>query len=165
MSYNLVNELFSGLIKGNRASLSRAITLIESKNCNKISAETRKQLIRAVNEYHMKTRPKTIRIGVSGGPGCGKSTFIESFGMNLIEKYNKKIAVLAIDPSSAINGGSILADKTRMSNLTKNLSAFIRPSPTGGHLGGVTQSTGEQTFDPIFCFIDISIIISIIVNS
>ena len=139
MNSSLIHELFHGLIHGNRASLSRAITMVESKRpkC--------RELLHMVNQYNLETRPKSVRIGISGGPGCGKSTFIESFGMNLIQKYNKKVAVLAIDPSSAIHGGSILADKTRMFNLTRHPNAFIRPSPSSGYMGGVTQSTGIVT--------------------
>ena len=141
-----VGDLFAGLIRGNRAALSRAITVVEAKR------PQRRELLRLVNDYNVKTRPKSVRIGISGGPGCGKSTFIESFGMNLIQKYNKKVAVLAIDPSSAINGGSILADKTRMPNLTRSPNAYIRPSPSSGYMGGVTQSTGI-TPNEKFCLV------------
>jgi LAO/AO transport system kinase len=81
-------------------------------------------------------------IGLSGPPGSGKSTFIEIFGKNLTEIGNK-VAVLAVDPSSATTGGSLLGDKTRMPELTKDMNAYIRPSPTRGHLGGVTRSTNE----------------------
>ncbi|CAG2180539.1 unnamed protein product, partial [Oppiella nova] len=102
MSHKWVSELFVGVRGGNRASLSRAITVVES---SKRSAQ-RRQLLRQVNDHIVSTRPKTLRLGISGGPGAGKSTFIEAFGMNLIDKYDKKVAVLAIDPSSAINGGS-----------------------------------------------------------
>ena len=143
MTSSLVTKLFEGLTAGNRASLSRAITLIESKRF-----AIRRQLLRLVNQHNVKTRPNTVRIGISGGPGCGKSTFIEAFGMNLIEKYNKKVAVLAIDPSSAIRGGSLLADKTRMFHLSRHPNAYIRPSPSSGYLGGVTQTTGQ--FDQRF---------------
>ena len=149
MSSSLVHELFNGLIHGNRTALSRAITSIEAKRpiC--------RELLHMVNEHNIKTRPKTMRIGISGGPGCGKSTFIESFGMNLIEKYNKKVAVLAIDPSSAIYGGSILADKTRMFNLSRNPNAYVRPSPSSGYLGGVTQSTGRSIIELLSHFLSI----------
>ena len=99
MSNNLVNDLFCGLIRGNSSSLSKAITIVESKKSLK------RQLLCLVNDHNVRTRPKTVRIGISGGPGAGKSTFIESFGMNLIQKYNKRVAVLAIDLSFAINGG------------------------------------------------------------
>lgn len=141
-------ELFSNLIKGCRVSLSRAITIVESQK----QTPARRELIRmAFDHVNNKMRPNTIRIGISGGPGAGKSTFIESFGMHLIQKYNKKIAVLAIDPSSAISGGSLLADKTRMSSLSRNPSAYIRPSPNRGHSGGVTRSTGTASNTFKFC--------------
>ncbi|XP_054159765.1 methylmalonic aciduria type A protein, mitochondrial-like [Oppia nitens] len=138
LSNTPVNELFTGLIRGHRASLSRAITVVESKR-----SPIRRQLLQLVNEHNVRIKRPTLRLGISGAPGAGKSTFIETFGMNLIEKYNKSVAVLAVDPSSAINGGSILADKTRMFHLSRHPKAFIRPSPSSGHMGGVTRTTSN----------------------
>jgi len=119
-----------------RASLARAITLVES---------TRADHQREAQELITSILPKTgnsIRIGITGVPGVGKSTFIEAFGLHLIAQ-GKRVAVLAIDPSSTITGGSILGDKTRMSELSQNENAFIRPSPTAGSLGGVARRTRE----------------------
>lgn len=84
----------------------------------------------------------SFRIGLSGSPGVGKSSFIETFGMDLIEKGHR-VAVLAIDPSSVMTGGSILGDKTRMTELSRNEDAYVRPSPSSGTLGGVSRSTNE----------------------
>ena len=124
-------------IKGNsRQHLAKAITLIESKNIqDQINSE------KLVNSL-IPSR-KSIRIGISGVPGVGKSTFIEAIGLLLIKK-GFKVSVLAIDPSSQKTGGSILGDKTRMEKLSINNKAFIRPSPSSGHLGGVTKSTRES---------------------
>ncbi len=119
-----------------RAALARAITLIES---------TRADHQREAQTLLASLLPKTgnsIRIGITGVPGVGKSTFIESFGLYVISKGHK-VAVLAVDPSSTKTGGSILGDKTRMSQLSQHESAFIRPSPTGGSLGGVARRTRE----------------------
>lgn len=124
------------LQQGNRRALAKAITLVESKLDNhRIEAQ---QIIEQV-------LPKTgnsIRIGITGIPGVGKSTFIETFGLYLIS-LGKKVAVLAVDPSSPLAGGSILGDKTRMEELSRNDQAFIRPSPSEGALGGVAQKTRE----------------------
>ncbi len=130
----------SGYIKGikkkNKVLLSQAITLCEStKKEDHLLAE---QILEASNAY----QHKTLRIGITGSPGVGKSTFIEYLGNYLIEK-GKKIAVLAVDPSSKITKGSILGDKTRMTNLSKNENAFIRPTASGSQLGGVARSTQE----------------------
>ena len=119
-----------------RPSLARAITLIES---------TREDHQREAQALLTSLLPKTgnsIRIGITGAPGVGKSTFIEAFGLHVIEKGHK-VAVLAIDPSSARTGGSILGDKTRMARLAQNDHAYIRPSPTAGALGGVARRTRE----------------------
>ena len=121
---------------GSRKYLGKAITLIES------SLEEDQIFSEKLLEY-FKGSNKSIRIGITGVPGVGKSTFIESLGMSLIEK-GSKIAVLAIDPSSKFSGGSILGDKTRMEKLSVNESAFIRPSPNSGHLGGVAKKTSES---------------------
>ena len=127
-------ELLKGIINGERESLSKAITLIESSlDEDKIEAEI---LIREISNLPT----KSLRIGITGVPGVGKSTFIESFGKFML-KMKKKVAVLAIDPTSMTNNGSILGDKTRMHDLSKEKNAFIRPSPTSGTLGGVAEAT------------------------
>lgn len=131
-----VNDYVAGLKQGNIALLSRAITLIEStREEDKLKASS---LIDAI----LPDTGKSIRIGITGVPGVGKSTFIESFGMHLLSE-GKKIAVLAIDPSSSISNGSILGDKTRMEQLSVQANAFIRPSASRGSLGGVTYKTYE----------------------
>lgn len=129
-------ELIIGIKSGNKRLIAKAITLVESKK-----AEHRLQ----AEELLKKILPDTgnsIRVGITGVPGAGKSTFIESFGKLAIAE-GKKVAVLAIDPSSAINKGSILGDKTRMEELAKEENAFIRPSPSSGFLGGVANTTFE----------------------
>ncbi len=124
------------LIQGNRRALAKAITLVESKRSQDREAS------QSVLEKVLPASGKSIRIGITGIPGVGKSTFIESFGMYLISQ-GKKVAVLAVDPSSPIAGGSILGDKTRMELLSRENNAFIRPSPSEGALGGVAQKTRE----------------------
>ena len=121
---------------GSTNALARAITLVESKN-----VADRKQAQALLQEVMPKTG-NSIRIGISGVPGAGKSTFIETFGMMLCE-MGYKVAVLAIDPSSSLTGGSVLGDKTRMEKLSMHPRAFIRPSPTSGTLGGVHQKSRE----------------------
>ncbi len=131
-----VEELYNGVLSGNRGQLARAITLVES------NAE---QHFHKAQELLQKLLPhsgKSIRIGITGVPGAGKSTFIEAFGTYLCS-MGHRVAVLAIDPSSSISGGSILGDKTRMEQLSRNPRAFIRPSPTAGKLGGVHRKTRE----------------------
>ena len=124
------------LLKGNRVSLAKAITLIESKKpSDKIEAQ---KLIDQILPY----TGKSIRIGISGSPGVGKSTFIESAGLHIL-KQKKRIAVLTVDPSSPVTGGSILGDKTRMEKLSREDDVFIRPSPSSGASGGVTQKSRE----------------------
>lgn len=130
--------------------LGQAITLIESKN-----DEHQKHASKLLNEI-LPLTGKSRRIGISGTPGVGKSTFLENFGMSLIEA-GERIAVLAVDPTSQITGGSILGDKTRMENLSQSEKAFIRPSPNGETLGGVAAKTREVMllceafgFDTIF---------------
>src|SRR3954447_2433358 len=115
---------------GDRASLARAITLIESKR-----ADHRKQAHALVQEL-LPLTGKAIRVGITGAPGVGKSTSIDALGTYLTGRGHK-VAVLAVDPSSARTGGSILADKTRMARLAAEENAFIRPSPAAGTLGGV----------------------------
>jgi LAO/AO transport system kinase len=130
-------ELFAALRAGNRGSLSRALTLIESKNAaHRTIAEELVQLA-------LPFAGKAMRIGITGVPGVGKSTFIEAFGAYLTT-LGKEIAVLAVDPSSSKNKGSILGDKTRMHALSQNEHAFIRPSPSAGSLGGVAHKTRES---------------------
>lgn len=124
------------LKKGQRRALAKAITLIESKlDQDRESAQT------ILNQL-LPITGKSLRIGITGVPGVGKSTFIEALGLHLI-KQGKKVAVLAVDPSSPIRGGSILGDKTRMEMLSREPNAFIRPSPSEGALGGVAQKTRE----------------------
>ena len=132
---NLI-EIIEKIKAGDRRSLSRAITLAEStrKDHQRYSKKIIQQLI-----SHPK---KSVKIGLTGTPGVGKSTFIETLGLQLIQK-GKKVAVLAIDPSSSKTGGSILGDKTRMELLSKEPNAFIRPSPNRGSLGGVAKRTRE----------------------
>ena len=125
------------LRSGNRRTLSKAITLIESTR--EVDRDPAQKLLSEV----MSHTGGSYRIGISGVPGVGKSTFIESIGMLLIAR-GLKVAVLAVDPSSPFSGGSILGDKTRMDKLSSHSDAFIRPSPTAGSLGGVTQRTRES---------------------
>lgn len=131
-------ELADGVLAGDFIALSRAITLCESKKTE--DREAANQLIQQCLPHS----GKSIRIGITGVPGVGKSTFIESFGLHLIEKENKKLAVLAVDPSSERSKGSILGDKTRMEKLSVHPKAFIRPSPTSGSLGGVAHQSRES---------------------
>jgi len=129
-------EFVEQIRKGNNVYLSRAITLVESTNVQ--HQKKASEIIAACLPF----ANNSIRIGITGVPGVGKSTFIEAFGKHLTG-LNKKVAVLAIDPSSSINRGSILGDKTRMEELVKDKNAFIRPSPSGDSLGGVAKKTRE----------------------
>jgi LAO/AO transport system kinase len=131
-----VDELADGVIGGKPAVLGRAITLVESQRPEhqQLAQELLGRLLSRTGGAH--------RVGISGVPGVGKSTFIDALGRVLIERGHR-VAVLAIDPSSARSGGSILGDKTRMSQLARDDRAFIRPSPTGGSLGGVARTTRE----------------------
>jgi len=131
-----VNDIVKGILNNNKMILARAITLIES------NAKSHQEKAKTVLKKILPNTGKAIRIGISGVPGAGKSTFIEAFGLYLIEK-GFKVAVLAVDPSSSRYGGSILGDKTRMEKLAKENNSFIRPSPSGGSLGGVTQKSRE----------------------
>lgn len=124
------------IVAGDRRALSRAITLVESRRADHRAAA---RTILALLQPHT---GGALRLGLSGTPGVGKSTFIESFGETLIEK-GERVAVLAVDPSSARSGGSILGDKTRMERLSRNPKAFIRPSPAEAELGGVARRTRE----------------------
>ncbi|MDR4987649.1 MAG: methylmalonyl Co-A mutase-associated GTPase MeaB [Bacteroidales bacterium] len=129
-------EYVAGILRGDRVLLSRAITLIES------SLRSHHEMAQRILEQCMPHSGNSLRIGITGVPGAGKSTFIEAFGKHLISKGHR-IAVLAVDPSSTISRGSILGDKTRMETLAVDDNAFIRPSATAGSLGGVTRKTRE----------------------
>ncbi|MFT5821075.1 MAG: LAO/AO transport system kinase [Crocinitomix sp.] len=130
------SELTTRILKGDKTALSETITLLESKNeeQNKIGQEILKTCLPQSGQ--------SIRVGITGVPGVGKSTFIESLGTFLAE-MGKKVAVMAIDPSSEVSKGSILGDKTRMNNLAVHKNAFIRPTATSGSLGGVARKTRE----------------------
>jgi len=131
-----ITELAQRVVNGERRALARAITLIESaRSDHRADAE-------ALLTQLATTPREALRIGLSGTPGVGKSTFIESFGMMLIG-LGLRVAVLAVDPSSSRSGGSILGDKTRMEHLSREKNAFIRPSPSQNHLGGVARRTRE----------------------
>lgn len=129
-------DYVNAVLQGNIRMLSKAITLVESTK-----AEHRQQA-ESVLAALMPHSGKSVRVGITGVPGAGKSTFIESFGLMLTAKGHR-VAVLAIDPSSSLNKGSILGDKTRMEELAKDPNAFIRPSPSSGFLGGVANTTFE----------------------
>lgn len=134
-----LDEYVEGIKSGNRTILSRAITLIESTKSD------HRELAQDIIEKCLPETGNSIRIGITGVPGVGKSTFIESLGNHIIEQGNK-LAVLAIDPSSTRTKGSILGDKTRMETLANNDQAFIRPSPAAGSLGGVARKTRETIY-------------------
>jgi LAO/AO transport system kinase len=129
-------EILSGILNHNKVALSRGITLVESTNLTHLEKAT--EIINGCLPH----ANKSIRIGITGVPGVGKSTFIEAFGTYLTA-LGKKVAVLAVDPSSTISHGSILGDKTRMEDLVKDENAFIRPSASGDTLGGVARKTRE----------------------
>jgi LAO/AO transport system kinase len=131
-----IATLANDLRAGNRAALARAITLIESRRGDHQAAA--RDLVQAL----LRETGKAIRVGITGSPGVGKSTTIDALGMFLIERGHK-VAVLAVDPSSARTGGSILGDKTRMARLSASDNAYIRPSPASGTLGGVAAKTRE----------------------
>ena len=130
-------QYLDGILAGDRTILAQAITLIESSRA--ADRELAEQLI----EDCLPHSGNSIRVGITGVPGAGKSSVIETLGTFLIQERRQKIAVLAIDPSSQLSGGSILGDKTRMQSLASNEAAFIRPSPSRGSLGGVAQRTRE----------------------
>lgn len=131
-----IPDIKAGILKGERAKLAKGITLIESNAAHHF--ELAQELLQSILPH----TGKSLRIGISGVPGAGKSTFIEAFGTYLCS-LGHKVAVLAVDPSSSVNGGSILGDKTRMEELARNPRAFIRPSPSEGTLGGVHRKTRE----------------------
>ena len=132
-----IEDYYKGIINSDRVILGRALTLMESST--NIHSHLAQELL-------LKIMPHTgnsIRIGITGAPGVGKSTFIDSFGSHLVNK-DYKVAVLSVDPSSSISGGSILGDKTRMEKLSSHENSFIRPSPSRGALGGVSRKTRES---------------------
>jgi LAO/AO transport system kinase len=129
-------QLVEGVLARQPRALAKAITLIES---TRRDHQARAEQVLAALLPHT---GQAIRVGISGAPGAGKSTFIETLGLHLIERGHR-VAVLAVDPSSTLSGGSILGDKTRMEKLSTNPNAFIRPSPSGGSLGGVAEKTRE----------------------
>ncbi|HTO16670.1 MAG TPA: methylmalonyl Co-A mutase-associated GTPase MeaB [Edaphocola sp.] len=131
-----IEKFKEGILSGNIALLSRAITLVESERIEHKRLAT--QLLDSILPF----AGNAMRIGITGVPGVGKSTFIEVFGMHLINQ-GQKVAVLAIDPSSSVSKGSILGDKTRMEKLSVNHNAFIRPTASGGNLGGLSYKTRE----------------------
>lgn len=130
-------EYIDGLLAGNRAVLGQAITLIESTRRD--DAELAQDILEAALPHS----GSSVRVGITGIPGVGKSSVIESLGVHLAGRLHQKVAVLAVDPSSQLSGGSILGDKTRMEKLANDERAFIRPSPSGGSLGGVSRRTRE----------------------
>ncbi|MCA1796054.1 MAG: methylmalonyl Co-A mutase-associated GTPase MeaB [Geobacteraceae bacterium] len=130
------DTIISGIEEGTLRALAKGITLIESRKTEHMQQATQ------VLEALLPRTGNSLRIGISGVPGVGKSTFIEAFGLSLV-RQGHKVAVLAVDPSSQISGGSILGDKTRMEQLAREESAFIRPSPAGETLGGVARKTRE----------------------
>ncbi|MDY0781637.1 methylmalonyl Co-A mutase-associated GTPase MeaB [Tenacibaculum sp. IB213877] len=131
------DEFVKKILTGDITFLSRAITLVESTN------EKHLEKANEILEHCLPHANQSVRIGITGVPGVGKSTFIETFGKHLTG-LGKKVAVLAVDPSSSVNKGSILGDKTRMEQLVTDENAFIRPSPSGTSLGGVAQKTRES---------------------
>lgn len=137
-----LDNLFKSLCDGDRGALAQAITLVESQHPEKQHHAQNLLNLVLKNARDNELKPRSFRIGLTGAPGAGKSTFIEAFGKFLTNKRHK-VAVLAVDPSSSTTGGSLLGDKTRMPELSRDLNAFIRPSPASGCLGGVTRSTNE----------------------
>ena len=131
-----MSELADAIPAGDRPALARAITLVESTR-----ADHREEAVALLDKL-LPATGGAIRVGISGAPGAGKSTFIEALGLYLVD-HGHQLAVLAVDPSSSRSGGSILGDKTRMERLTRRPEAFIRPSPSGGTLGGVARRTRE----------------------
>ena len=130
-------DILNGILQGNRRMLAKGITLVESRRKGDVEA-AQKILEKVIGQSG-----NSVRLGITGVPGVGKSTFIETLGVRLIE-MGHRVAVLAVDPSSPRSGGSILGDKTRMPALSTKAEAFIRPSPTGGTLGGVARKTRES---------------------
>ena len=145
-------DYVEGILKGDVTILGRAVTLVESTN------PAHQAVAQEVIEKCLPHAGRSIRVGISGVPGAGKSTSIDVFGIHVLQEYGGKLAVLAIDPSSERSKGSILGDKTRMEKLAVHPDSFIRPSPSAGSLGGVARKTRETIilceaagFDKIFC--------------
>jgi LAO/AO transport system kinase len=132
------DDYVEGILRGDRTILSQAITLVES------SLPEHYDIAQAVVEKCLPASSRSVRIGITGVPGAGKSTFIETFGTMLTRRHGRRLAVLAIDPSSQQSRGSIMGDKTRMEQLSTDPDAFIRPSPSAGTLGGVARKTRES---------------------
>ncbi len=132
-----VETYVDGILRGDRVVLARAITLVESARPSDIEVAAR--LLDAI----LPSTGRSRRVGITGVPGAGKSTFIDALGMYLIRERGERVAVLTVDPSSPLSGGSILGDKTRMERLCVEERAFIRPSPSRGHMGGVARRTRE----------------------
>jgi len=132
-----IETLYNGILAGKRNFLAKAITLVESALDS--DRELAMQLIEKITPHC----GNSFRIGVTGVPGVGKSSFIESFGNFILEEETNQVAVLAVDPSSAVSGGSILGDKTRMETLANHPRAYVRPSASAGHFGGVAARTRE----------------------
>lgn len=133
-----IEDYVGGVLAGDRALLARAITLIESNS--PAHQEMAQEVLRKLQQQQKQI--ESVRVGITGPPGVGKSTFIESFGCYLC-KEGRRVAVLAIDPSSSLSRGSILGDKTRMERLSQEPNCYIRPSPSGGTLGGVARKSRE----------------------
>ncbi|MGZ0230593.1 MAG: methylmalonyl Co-A mutase-associated GTPase MeaB, partial [Acidimicrobiales bacterium] len=131
-----MEELVEGVLSGDRTAVGRAITLVESSSAR--DRDDAQSLIAVLSPH----AGSATRVGITGLPGAGKSTFIDALGTQLTTAGHK-VAVLAVDPSSTLHGGSIMGDKTRMARLSADPQAFIRPSPSGGALGGVTRTTRE----------------------
>ena len=137
MAVNMdIQDYIDGVLAQNRRMLAKTITLIES------SLPAHQEMAKKIVDALLPHAGKAVRIGITGVPGVGKSTYIESFGLQLVKK-DHRVAVLAVDPSSSKSGGSIMGDKTRMERLSLQQQAFIRPSPSGGTLGGVARRTRE----------------------
>lgn len=135
-----IDALVTGVREGRRAQVSRAITLVESRRPDHRAAA--RELLAALASLEGSTVGGSVRVGISGVPGVGKSTFIEALGVHLTEAGHR-VGVLAVDPSSVRTGGSVLGDKTRMARLSVDPNAYIRPSPSAGSLGGVARATSQ----------------------
>ncbi|UCH92425.1 MAG: methylmalonyl Co-A mutase-associated GTPase MeaB [Candidatus Aminicenantes bacterium] len=135
-SYLTVDEYVNGVLKNDKTILARAITLIESNSSHHY--ETAREVLKRLLPY----AGQSLRVGVTGVPGCGKSTLIETLGCHVIREGHR-VAVLAVDPTSSVTKGTIMGDKTRMEKLSRQPDCFIRPSPSGGTLGGVTRKSRE----------------------
>ncbi len=133
-----VEQLAEKVLENSRGHVARAITLVESTK--PVHRDQAHELLQLLSPH----TGKAFRVGISGVPGAGKSTFIDALGVKLIDNHHHKVAVLAVDPSSSRTGGSILGDRTRMAELSNRPNAFVRPSPSGGHLGGVARATRES---------------------